>query len=129
MADYAVTDGAYVENGKVKGYYKLMRTFRSINDARRFCINNIPKGTSWWIHQITQKGMIPKGGIWWTSYPKNGKGAFAWAYHSDNGLWFINKDGSLGKPMPYSTWETKDGRQVWYTTTHKKKKEQHPFGL
>lgn len=129
--DYAVTDGAYIENGKVKGYFRILRTFRSIDDARRYCINNVPEGTSWSIHAITQKGMIPKGMVWWTSYPKNGKTSFAWGYHGEKGgLWFINKDGTLGKPMPYQTWRVEDGKQVWYNTTHaKKRKAKLPFGL
>ena len=133
MADYAVTDGAFVDGTtrKVIGYGRVLRTFRSIDDARRFIINTCNKEHSMCIHTITSKGMFCIGMVWWTSYPKNGKTAFAWGYHKEGGgLWFINKDGSLGKPMPYSTWHVVDGKQVWYTTDHKKKKtEKLPFGL
>ena len=110
----------------------VIRTFRSVTDARRYIINNLDKGGAN-IVEITSKGMQPYGWIHWHSYPKNGKTAYAWGYTSDKtgGLWFVNKDGTLGRPMPYSTWRVEDGKQKWYIKKRGRKDtdEMHPFGL
>ena len=123
MPIYALTGNLVSDaNNKVMGYPHIYFTFSSIKDARRYAVSQ-KKEKSYGLVEIKKNGMYVKGMIWWTDYPKNGKTASAWGYHTDDGLWFINKDGSLGRAMPYNTWRLLDGRQHWYTTTHKNRRK------
>lgn len=123
MAIYALTGNLVTDaNDKVRGHPTIYRTFSSIKDARRYAVSQ-NKEKSYGLVEIKSNGMYVKGLIWWTDYPKNGKTASAWGYHTDDGLWFINKDGTLGRAMPYYTWRILDGKQHWYKTTHKDRRK------
>ena len=94
---YLICENVVIHNEIVFNHSPILRTFSSIQSARKYCMNNCPQGYSWNILRDTMNGLISEGLVMRSSYPRYGRTAFAWIYWTGNNRRVINKDGSLGR--------------------------------